>query len=167
MHDIIEELTQILVPVVHAWKQNHPKDADLVPDSARLCLYEDVHHMGYVIFTADDLGQTMEIRSLAEILACIAKPNDKLAQEQMEEQLFVRITENIAKEVTVAPHMLKCIKLARDFDKRNNTNEARKIEALFNQLMDSFVMRDGNVTDEELAVVQMYEHIWHRNILDE
>jgi hypothetical protein len=160
---IVQQILEELEPIVSAWKKNHPVDATFVPDSARNCLYQDVYNIGYVVFTADNLGQKLEIRTLAETLATLAKGKNHPDHEEMESRLAEKITKSVKNGDRLDPTLPKSIQLARAFDKRNNTKRGKIIEGLFDQLLDSFVLRDGNVTSEELALVKRYEELWKKD----
>lgn len=162
MQQIIDDLLETLEPIVAAWKRNHPVNAKHIPDSARACLYQDIYALGYVIFTADRLGQGMEIRTLAELLATIAKGPTHPDRNAMEQRLVDKITASVTAGKKLQPSLPQSISVARAFDDRNNTSEAPKIEHLFDKLLDCFILRDGNVTSEELAVVKAYEDLWRR-----
>ena len=159
---VISDIEQKLDEILPAWQANHPEGASPIPDSTRECLYRDIYKMGYVIFTADKVGQAMEVRMLSHLLGELSPKNFGTNTESLADEISKNIFGAIENETRVAPQMPQAITVAREFDKRNNTKIAIDIEKLFNELLDCFILKDGNVTSEEMKIVSDYENLWKR-----
>lgn len=158
--EVIAECFDVLEPVLKAWKLNHPahiKDED-IPASVEKSLFNDIYRMGYVIFTSDEIGQNMEVKTLSEVLGKLVYHSANVNEwEDFSAELHLRIKKQIKKGKHIEPSLPKSIEMSRAFDNRNNTHYAKKIELLFNELLDLFVLRDGNITDGEIQMVKRYE----------
>lgn len=159
---VINDLEQKLNEILPVWKANHPQDASPIPDTTRECLYRDIYKMGYVIFTADKVGQSMEVRLLSHLLGEISPKNDGTNTEKLSDEIAQNIFYAITNQTKVAPQIPGAITLAREFDDRNNTEISIDIEKLFHELLDCFILKDGNLTSEEIQIVREYENLWKK-----
>lgn len=170
--DHIKLLYEKFKPVFKAWKINQAAGTKLsgVPSSAKECMYDDIYNMGIIISMADGTGQPIEIRHTAELLVIISSLDEGSAEvvssynqsikEEKEDRLVQEIKEIIKSGIKMEPSLPNLIAISREFDNRNRTKTSVEIVAIFNKLLDSFIIRDGILSSEELHLIKVYEGLW-------
>lgn len=160
LKQLIRTMKTDFQPILEKWQLNHPPQAGDIPPSARRCLFDDVFNIGYVVFTADSVGQAMELRTLAQALALLSSNTNFESVEALEDKFLEDISKKVKTGFHIKPQLPKCLDILAQFDERNHTHHAAEFVLMFDKLLDELILQDGMVSNEELSIVKEYEKIW-------
>lgn len=135
----------------------------------KICFIDDVRDVGMRLSHADNVGKRLELGVLADTIAYIELAGSKgnifsSADEALENRAdaifeeLQKLSEGYSSSYDIL--LPKSVQICQCYDTLHGTRNAPDLQEQFLAFINMFILQDGNVTDQELTFVKLYQDLF-------
>jgi len=156
LHDLVNAMQQSFTPIHTDWvKETAPVSSGAATDILR----DDILALGLFISAHDAVGAKIEKQLLVELVSFLTPSLGQMPYEYTLGTLDQQIAQLPAPDAAQEWPAIKSLDIAKTWAATgsNRAVKAQQLVALFSDLANQFVLRDGRVSDAEIAFLNAFD----------
>lgn len=165
---LADQSLKLFMPMLDQWRKLEHPDPSLVGEighnSAAAVLEKDLRALGIYLISRDDRSTRIELGALVDCIAALRSPgspqNADINADKLAEEFQIARHNNAGSSFTPPPTSISLplsLRVARDLKHHQKPANAVALKQILVEFLHRLVLRDGNVTTQEITVVDEME----------